>query len=207
MQPATPDILVRQYQPADRAMVRQICCDTADQGAPVENFFSDRELVADLLTVYYTDYEPQCTWIAESGSRVVGYLTGSLSTNRWWRTTLWRIGLPALLRSIGRGVLWRTQTWRFLREAIRMWRRHPRVSLNGYPAHLHVNVQAGFRQQKVGQQLMARFLEQVKDAALSGVHANMRSTNAGGRRFFERMGFTPLNADEGADTVVYGKQM
>src|SRR3989442_159990 len=46
---------VRLYEPRDRAAVREICCDTADSGEPVETFFPDREGFADVLTRYYTD--------------------------------------------------------------------------------------------------------------------------------------------------------
>jgi len=207
MQPPVSPHLVRPYRSSDRFAVRRICGDTADRGAPVENFFPDRELVADLITAYYTDYEPERTWIAECDGQTVGYLTGGLDLSRWWRVTLRQIAPSAMARSVGRGVLWKAQTWRFLWTALRMWRRHPSVSLEKYPAHVHVNVRAEFRGHQVGWQLMTLFLEQVKSSGLSGVHANVRADNAGGRRFFERMGFLPLHEDGNAETIIYGKPL
>ena len=56
---------IRLYESRDRAAVRRICCETADNGGPVEGFFRDRELVADLVTRYYTDFEPESCWVAE----------------------------------------------------------------------------------------------------------------------------------------------
>ena len=79
---ATPSLLIRVYRPDDRDAVRTVACDTADRGEPVEGFFRDREVFADLLTRYYTDWEPQSLWVAEAEGRVIGYLTGCLDTRR-----------------------------------------------------------------------------------------------------------------------------
>jgi hypothetical protein len=70
--------LIRPYGPADRPAVRRICEDTADRGAPLAWLRQDREFVVDLVTRYYTDYEPESTWVAESDGRVIGYLTAAL---------------------------------------------------------------------------------------------------------------------------------
>ncbi len=85
------DVHVRPYEARDRAAVRQICADTADAGQPVESFFPDREVFADLLTNYYTQFEPQSTFIADNDGEVVGYLTGCLDTKRFLSTMKWRI--------------------------------------------------------------------------------------------------------------------
>ncbi len=63
--------------------MRQICCDTADAEKPVENFFPDREVFADLLTDYYTEFEPQSTFVADNGGEVVGYTTGCPDTKHF----------------------------------------------------------------------------------------------------------------------------
>jgi ribosomal protein S18 acetylase RimI-like enzyme len=214
------DVLIRRYQPGNREAVRKICCDTADCGEPVENFFHDREFIADLVTRYYTDFEPQSSWVAESGGKVVGYLNGSLDSRRSQRITIWRIAPAVVLFAVARGALWRRETWRWFRAMLRTLRsggaqRSPLFA--EYPAHLHVNVDKSGRGQQIGQQLVERFFEQVKAAGLSGVHASVRGDNAGGRKFFEQLGFTevarrpmilPKN-DGWLDTysVIYGKKM
>jgi hypothetical protein len=53
----TSQVVIRPSEQRDREAVREICCDTADGGERVESFFPDREVFADLLTLYYTDYE------------------------------------------------------------------------------------------------------------------------------------------------------
>ncbi len=86
---------IRSYEPRDREAVRTICCDTADGGGPVENFFPDREVFGDALTAYYTDYEPESSWVGETGCEVVGDVTGCLNTRKFIRTMSFHI-LPRI---------------------------------------------------------------------------------------------------------------
>lgn len=93
-------------------MIRQIACDTADMGEPVENFFGDREVVGDLLTRYYTDYESESLWVAEYEGKVIGYLTGCLDTHRYFRIMGFCLLPQIIIKSILRGVFLRQDTWR-----------------------------------------------------------------------------------------------
>ena len=77
------NVKIRPYQKEDKGFIRKISGDTANRGKPVETFFKDREVMEDLLTLYYTDFEPQSSWVAEYEGRVVGYLTGCLNHNSW----------------------------------------------------------------------------------------------------------------------------
>lgn len=93
------DVVIRPYRASDRAAIRQICNETADRGEPIEGLFGDRELVADLVTKYYTDAESQTSWMAEMEGQVVGYLTGALDTRVYHRALRWRIVPAALPRA------------------------------------------------------------------------------------------------------------
>ena len=214
------ELLVRRFEPHDRAAVREICCDTADSGNPVERFFPDREVFADLLTSYYTDIEPASTWIADQKGVVVGYLTGCLNTRHFLRAMAWRIAPRAFVKALERGAVWHPLTLRLLWANLGNWLRggfNRDAILHEYPAHLHVNLRRGFRGQRVGQQLMERFFEQVRQAHLPGIHAGVSAENDAGRRFFEGFGFVELGResrfrfpdapDQETFTIVYGKKL
>ena len=213
-------IEVRAYTVRDRAAVRAIACETAVRSKPVESVWPDREVAADLLTCYYTDYEPGSLWVAEHAGQVIGYLTGCLGTRRYQQVMVWRVVPHAVLGAITRGVLWSPQLWRLARAGIATWRHggfRQRVPLDRYPAHLHVNIQEGFRGQQVGRRLLERFLAQATAAGVSGMHLAVREENVPARTFFERMGFMRLNSrsfavpDEGrlkiSVTLTYGKRV
>jgi len=93
-----------------------------------------------------------------------------------------------------------------------------RATLDDYPAHLHVNVQQGFRGQRLGQRLVEKFCERARAAGVHGVHAGRLSAeNAPARHFFEQLGFTELQRearfrkpDGSGDilyTILYGKRL
>lgn len=185
-------MLVRLYKKSDQSTIRKIACDTADLGNPLENIFHDREMIADILIKYYTDYEPGSLWVAEHENQAVGYLTGCLDTHRYNRILMLYIFPAAFFCAVLRGVLFYRQTWRLIISALKTiiaGGLSGRVPLKKYPAHLHINIQAEFRGQNIGQGLMERFIEQVKQKGLPGIHLSTRMDNTKGRRFFERMGF------------------
>src|SRR6201996_9450661 len=69
--------VIRPYRSGDRAAIRSICADTGFLGQPIAPVFEDRELFADYLTGYYTDGEPESTFVCEIDGEVKGYVMGS----------------------------------------------------------------------------------------------------------------------------------
>ena len=216
----TMSLVIRPYAPGDRSGVREICCETGDRGEPVDGLFEDRDVFADLVTRYYTDDEPQSTWIAEDGGRIVGYLTGCLDTGRYERVLLRRVIPRAFVKAVLRGGLFSRRTWRWARAG---WHTQQtrwgqwQSSLASYPAHFHVNIRRGFRGQRLGERLVERFLDAVRAAGLPGVHVAVRADNAASCRFFERMGFLELErrrvwfpaaaSYEPHETILYGTRV
>lgn len=184
---------IRPYAPPDRAAVRRLCCDTADLGEPVEHFFRDREVFADLVTRYYTDCEPDATWVADDEGHVIGYLTGCRDTRRYWRAMARQI-LPAVAgRMLLRGTWWHRETWRLLWGGAHTWWRggfRRSLPLDDYPAHFHIDLRREARGHHVGQALLARYLEQLRAEGISGVHLVTRGENTTACQFFEHAGFT-----------------
>lgn len=73
----SPDVIVRPYRKADRDVMRRLCCETGYLGKAIDPVFEDRELFADYLTSFYTDWEPESCFVLERGGVVMGYLMGS----------------------------------------------------------------------------------------------------------------------------------
>jgi ribosomal protein S18 acetylase RimI-like enzyme len=185
---------IRNYRASDQPDVRQIACDTADAGEPVERFLHDRRTAADVLTRYYTDCEPESLWVAECGGRVVGYLTGCLDTRKQDRAS--RRILPKVMAcAIARGLLLHADAWRLLAAfagtVFLGGFPHP-IDLTRYWAHFHINLRRDFRGGGLGRQLVDAFVQQVERAGVRGIHVVARGDNAAGRRFFEKVGFRLL---------------
>jgi len=211
---------IRPYEPRDRMALRQICSDTADAGQPIERIFPDREVFADLLTNYYTEFEPQSVFVADNAGEVVGYVTGSVDTKRFLRTMIWRIVPVVLVKALLRGTLWHPQTVRLFRANIGLWLKSGHrtgPTMDNYPAHLHINLREGFRGQQLGRRLVEKFCNHARAAGARGVHAGVSAENERGCHFFEELGFVELhreprfrkpdNPTEILYTILYGKQL
>ncbi|MDD5154943.1 MAG: GNAT family N-acetyltransferase [Candidatus Omnitrophica bacterium] len=214
-------VSIRLYNSCDKPAVRKICSDTADLGRPVENFFYDREVFADLVIRYYTDFEPRSLWVADHQGRAAGYLSGCLDSRRYMRIMLTGIIPGVFVRAALRGAFWRRDTWQLLKAGLKsllLGSFNRKDIFDAYPAHLHINLEEAFRHQGLGAKLIERFLEQLRQLHLSGVHASVCQDNRPACVFFERLGFSALGRYpmmrpekmkglKSTYTVIYGKSL
>jgi ribosomal protein S18 acetylase RimI-like enzyme len=188
--------LVRPYRRPDRAALFRIAADTAFFGDPVEVFLDDRRIFCDAFYAYYTDLEPDYSWVACVEEEVVGFVVGATDTTRQERR--WR-------RELLIGVLWRalrvryrvgrrtlTYTDRIIRSSLRG--EFPHADLFRYPAHLHINVDAPWRGQGIGRSLIVTYLDQLRGLGVPGVHLHTTSLNEAACRLYTGVGFRLLDA-------------
>ena len=183
-------LIIRPYDPQDRTMVRTISLATAMMGEPSSRFFDGDDLLADLLTRYHTDFEPQSSFIAESEGKVVGYVIGATDIRRAAQISLFKIVLPVLFKALVTGAFLRKKNRLLLGQVI------PFASSGGfgmpdfdreYPATLHINVLNGYRKLGAGSALMRAYLGLLSSKGVRGVHMATMSNMAG--EFFAKNGF------------------
>ncbi|MEW5758691.1 MAG: GNAT family N-acetyltransferase [Candidatus Omnitrophota bacterium] len=216
-------IIIRKYERRDRLSVRQIACDTADKGEPLENFFSDRYIAADLITKYYTDYNKEFLWVAEYNGEVIGYLTGCINDKHYTWIMITNILPYVIFIAFFRGVFLDIKTWKLLKAIIMTFSKRVFTmsednylfSQKDYPAHLHINLKNGYRGQNIGRGLVDKFIDQLRAKGIKGVYASVREDNTFGCNFFEHLGFRILakhslvlsNKNGLYYTITYGKQI
>ncbi|MDD4903427.1 MAG: GNAT family N-acetyltransferase [Candidatus Bipolaricaulis sp.] len=192
---ATPTALTRSCRRTDRESVRGLAVRLADPRAIPACLRDHPEWVADGMTRYYTDAEPESCFVAAGDSGVVGYVFGAVSTARRDRWVAARV-LPGLvLRGLATGAGFRCPLGQMLRAGLRGWRRASaakRGLRRSHPAHLHVGVCEGARGRGVGRLLVSRFVEHAANAGAPGIHASVIASNGPARRFFEQQGFHEL---------------
>ena len=193
----TENVIIRNYRKEDRQKVRDIACDTAFIGEPSGVFFDDWELLADFLTLYYTDYEPESSFVAEAGGEVAGYLIGARDSGSLARIYVSAIAPRLLLKTFLRGTVLRKKNFRFLMSLFHSFLvgelNSPDQS-KAYPATFHINMRKDFRGTGIGSKLIGRYLSYLKELGIKGVHVSTLSDKAAG--FFESNGFTPLHKTE-----------
>jgi len=184
---------VRPYRPEDREAVRRLCCETGFLGEPVDPIFEDRELFANFLTAYYTDYEPESSLVAESADgKIVGYLIAC------FRPGLYRRVHPRIIAGAAVKAIWRLITGRYSKNtrkylywlAWRGWRETPEVPSKS-AAHFHFNLLPEWRHWRVTLELIGRFKEDLRTRGPRQAYGQM--VIPPGKRpskVFERFGWT-----------------
>lgn len=185
-------INIRPYRTGDRTALRNLCCDLADRGGPIENFFPDRDIAADLLTSYYTDYEPQSTFVAEHEGLLVGYINGCTDNRRYGLVMIWLL-IPALLiKGFKRGIFFRPQVRQMLKGFLKNWRSifvWRQGSFHSHQGHLHIGVAKDLRGQQVGGKLVEALVGHASKAGIVELTASVHDANKAAGRFFESRGF------------------
>jgi len=194
-------IIIRKYRPEDREGVRLVCSETGFLGRPQEAFFIGRDVFADLWSKYWTDYEPESAFVAESGGKVAGYLLGCLDTRRqleaWRKEILPRVGRRLIGRSWWKHRVNRRWAAAMIKCSLRREFDLPMQSIiREYPAHLHTNIaDPALRGAGAGKAMMHAYFDYLCDNGVPGVHLGTTSHNRRAVRFYRRMGFEVVSRD------------
>jgi len=185
---------IRAYRPADRAAVRRICVACCWMGEHRPERIGDDWIWAEYWTRYFTDREPQHTWVVErSGdAEVVGYLTGTADAAR-----VERFGpflLPGIVWRVVRGRLLRkTASRRALRGMLRSFLLGelslPPGAAERFGATFHFNLLGEARGQGVAARLLDTFIERMRSLPVRGVHVQPLHANAAVASLLARRGF------------------
>ena len=186
---------IRKFQPADRARVRELCCETGFLGNPIDPVFEDREIFADYLTAYYTDWEHESAFVLLVNGEIRGYLLGSRFPlrqqlyNAYNNVALFIRGMlryPGYNAGSKKFVKWiLTQAWKEVPQA-------PRRT-----AHFHINLLADARSVAQTRGIMDAYLQYLHENGEKRVFGQMVVfEDRRGTKMFERYGFKVLNKME-----------
>lgn len=186
-------LVIRKYQNADRKCIRRICWNTAYSGEPAEGFFYGREILSDLLTLYYTEYEPESIFIAELDGQIIGYLTGCKDVKKKRRIFITKVIPFITIRFIFSGAILKKKNILFIYSCTLSFLKKEFFTTDfssEYPAILHINIDAKYRGIGIGRKLIDEYINYLKKEKIKGVHITTVSANA--VRFFEKMKFSIL---------------
>lgn len=189
------DVIIRRYRPADRQRVRDLCCKTGFLGRDITPVFEDRELFADYLTRYYTDVEPESSFVLEHAGTIKGYLLGSKSPLRQQYFSFFNnIGL--FLKGMLRYPRYNQATRDFIGWILRnSWREVPAAPRRS--AHFHFNILPEAQGLANSTALMNAYLDFLRSAGVKSVYGQVVTFETRrGARVFERYGFRVIERRE-----------
>ena len=188
-------ISIRKYQPSDREVVRQLCCETGFLGKPIDPVFADRELFADFLTGYYTKWEPESSFVLEIDGEVKGYLLGS---RRPFFNQCYSIyqNVCLFFRCMWRYRRYNAASRRFVHWILKNgWREVPAAPRR--TAHFHINLLPEARSVPTTRALMDVYLKYLHERGEKRVYGQMVTFESRrGEKMFERYGFRVMNRAE-----------
>jgi ribosomal protein S18 acetylase RimI-like enzyme len=186
--------LIRPYRPEDQDAVRRIYAETAFFGEPVETYFDDRELYADLGVSAYLRGCPDYIFVADDNGVIAGYVLGCPSGDVGIRKQTLRL-LPAVLfrMATGRYRIGRKTLAHALAETTAALRGELlEIRSDEYPANLHINLLPEYRGRGLGSALLRTYLDNLRARGIPGVHVVSSDRNGAALRMYERFGFTVL---------------
>ncbi len=195
--PATIRRVIRPYRPEDRAAVRAICADTGFLGKPIDPVFEDRELFADYLTRYYTDEEPESTFVCKHDGVVKGYVMGSRfpkRKSRYEARLLPKLALIGFWRYFTRP--YNANTRHYVRWILTQARKEQPFTPPDIP-HFHFNVRPEARSVGETREMVDTYLKYLVEKGEKQVYAQaVAYETRRGMRMFERYGFRVIDERE-----------
>lgn len=188
------EVIIRPYSKEDRESVRSIAYETAFLGDSADIYFDDKELLADILTLYFTDFQPESCFVAVLSNEVIGYLLGAKDIRLMSKHFNWKAIFGLLFKTVRRNVFFKAKNMVFLVNLLKSYLKgefkSPDFSKD-YPAVLHINIKENYRNHGLGSRMIASYLEYLKKEVVSGVHFSTLSDKAA--NFYEKTGFMLLH--------------
>jgi len=186
---------IRSYRVSDREAVRDLCCQTGFLGDMIDPVYEDRELFADFLTTYYTDHEPESSFVLEIDGTIRGYLLGCRKPLRN-QLYAFQQNLVLSLRTLLRYFRYNHRSRNFIRWIVMNgWREVPAAPRR--TPHFHINLLADARKVSTTRALMSAYLSYLYRCGEKRVYGQIVTFESRrGEKMFERYGFTVLNRSE-----------
>jgi ribosomal protein S18 acetylase RimI-like enzyme len=189
-----PEFSIRKYNVNDRNSLFKIGADTAFFGDQIEVYLDDRQLFLDSFYAYYTDIEPNYSWVAICEDQLIGFLTGCIDARKYQRD-IYRIIIPRVIKKLFQGkyrIRYRSVSYFAGLLTAVLHGGHYSIDYNMYPAHLHINIDKKFRGFGLGKTLIHAYLEQLSSLKVRGVYLHTTSQNITAYKLYEKLGFKLL---------------
>lgn len=187
--------IIRSYRRSDREAVRKLCCDTGFLGEPIDPVYEDRQLFADFLTTYYTEWEPESSFVIESEGEICGYLLGCRKPLWNQLYSFWQ-NVSLFLKGLSRYFRYHERSRRFMRwTLVHGWREVPAAPRR--VPHFHINLLPDARKMSTTRALMSAYLSYLYRCGEKRVYGQIVTFESRrGEKMFERYGFKVLNRAE-----------
>ncbi len=187
--------LARPHDPVEVDQLYDVCLRTGASGAGAEDRHDDPRLLGEVYLGAYLEHEPELAFVLTSDDDTpLGYVLGARDTvafeeeleRHWW---------PRLRERYPLGSFPNGSYDERLVEKIH-FPKHPDPALiEGFSAHLHINILAEGRGGGSGRRLLETLFAALRDRGVHGVHLSVAPHNTNAIGFYEHLGFRHLHGN------------
>ncbi|HVQ87413.1 MAG TPA: GNAT family N-acetyltransferase [Actinomycetes bacterium] len=189
--------IIRDFRPSDTADLYDVCLHTGNSGQDATGLFRHGRLLGDVYVGPYLEFAPEFALVADDGRRAAGYALAVLDTEQFERR-LQQDWWPKVQAQYAE-VVQTPETHILESEMLAVVQQPARANhpqLPEYPSHLHIDLLEGIRGQGIGRQMMDELFARLRSSGSRGVHLDVAVDNVGAQRFYRRLGFTQLIAND-----------
>ena len=178
---------IRLFRPSDLADLYDVCVRTGDGGQDATATYTDPSVLPATFAGPYAALEPELTFVADDGNRVVGYILGTADTATFVKRfrTEWLPTVADRYPEVDDPATPDQRMAPLLHHPERMLR----PEFADYPAHLHIDLLPEAQGAGNGRALMETFWTALRERGVPAVHLEMATSNTNARAFYDRMGF------------------
>ena len=183
-------MILRRYRPTDIDDVARVCLLTGHIGEDATGRYANDDLVPDIFVRPYVMLQPEWAWVLDDGERVVGYIVAAPDTRAFVAQyrDLWLPGFAAKYPPVtGAGT-----PDEHMRELGFGPERMVIDELEGFPAHLHIDLLPEAQGSGMGRRLVETLVGALREAGIPGVHLSVDPANERAVGFYRRLGFVEL---------------
>lgn len=201
-----PAGILRPYRPEDRDALFDICVRTGHEGGDSRHLYPDPDLLPNIFAAPYVALEPELAFVVEDGGRAVGYIVGTADTasfvaryrTEWLPSLTGRYPAPVQPQEPATPAEMMTG---LMHDPERM----VLPELDGYPAHLHIDLLPSHQRYGYGRALMETFLDALHARGVPAVHLSMVTSNTPARAFYDRVGFHEIAVPDPGPVTYLGR--
>lgn len=181
-------ITIRNYVPADREQLEQICLATAAEQLLKTD--RDKEFLLLCYNRYYTRCCADTVFVAEEDGRVIGYVLCDTDYEKF-------------LADFSAHELKELKKINFIKAAAFFFSVAAQKTYGKtYTAHLHIDILPGYQRKGIGHRLLDALAEKLREEQIGGVFLTVGKENEKGIRFYKNYGFEILK--EFGTYIVFG---
>ncbi|MET9997423.1 GNAT family N-acetyltransferase [Streptomyces microflavus] len=201
-----PAGILRPYRPEDREALFDICVRTGHEGGDSRHLYPDPDLLPNIFAAPYVALEPELAFVVEDGGRAVGYILGTADTasfvsryrTEWLPSLTGRYPAPVQPQDPPTPAGMMTG---LMHDPERM----VLPELDGYPAHLHIDLLPSHQRYGYRRALMETFLGALHARGVPAVHLSMVTSNTPARAFYDRVGFHEIAVPDPGPVTYLGR--